>query len=286
MPSVPIEMPSETPAVKKRRPTMSASFTPSFTASANMPRCMLHGLPSYHMAAIPTWGSPMSSTVRPAAWSIAWEAPCTLSSVIRALTSLSFRAIPPPWASPARLGSLSSAPRSSEEGEDATQRVEGPDPQRCRDRSRLVGFRRDRTRRADAREHPRGRNPQRRTFRRVRAHGSPRTLRGPRPAAAALLRRHPRPHRLLPGRQHPGHADDAPAGLRLREGCAPHDPTLERGRPRCADREARTSPRLHCTHRPRRADRRGAYLARHRARRGTAPWSVASTGPGRGPPSS
>jgi hypothetical protein len=67
MPSVPIEMPSETPIVKKRKPTRPASRAPSCTASASLPRCMLHGLPSYHIAAMPSCGLWRSSSVRPVA---------------------------------------------------------------------------------------------------------------------------------------------------------------------------------------------------------------------------
>jgi hypothetical protein len=54
IPSVPIDVPSETPTVLNRRPTRPASFTPSFTAAARSSRCMLHGLPSNQTLAMPT----------------------------------------------------------------------------------------------------------------------------------------------------------------------------------------------------------------------------------------
>ena len=54
MPSVPIEIPSDTPMVLKRMPTMPACSTPSLTAAARSIRCMLHGLPSYHTDEMPT----------------------------------------------------------------------------------------------------------------------------------------------------------------------------------------------------------------------------------------
>src|SRR6056297_2720230 len=49
MPSVPIEIPSETPTLLNRIPTQSAATTPSFTAPARSSRCMLQGLPSYQI---------------------------------------------------------------------------------------------------------------------------------------------------------------------------------------------------------------------------------------------
>ncbi len=75
MPSVPMDMPSETPMVLNRIPTRSASSTPRFTWSARSPRCMLHGLPSYQHEAMPTWAFSRSSAVRPVANSMACEAP-------------------------------------------------------------------------------------------------------------------------------------------------------------------------------------------------------------------
>src|SRR5262245_1068289 len=98
MPCVPIEIASDTPTVKKRSPTRPAAFTPSRTASASAPRWTLHGLPSYHIAAIPTCGLCRSSSVSPTAWSIAWEAPCAFSSVTRALILLSLLAMVPSFA--------------------------------------------------------------------------------------------------------------------------------------------------------------------------------------------
>src|SRR3990167_7254050 len=46
MPSVPMEMPSDTPMVLKRMPTSPAAVTPSFTCAARSFRCMLQVLPS------------------------------------------------------------------------------------------------------------------------------------------------------------------------------------------------------------------------------------------------
>ena len=65
MPSVPIEMPSLTPMVLNRMPTMPAACTPSLTSAARSLRCMLQVLPSYHTLAMPTCGLSMSSSVRP-----------------------------------------------------------------------------------------------------------------------------------------------------------------------------------------------------------------------------
>ncbi len=67
IPSVPIDVPSETPTVLKRSPTRPAAATPSFTAAARSSRCMLHGLPSNHMLAMPTWALSMSASLRPTA---------------------------------------------------------------------------------------------------------------------------------------------------------------------------------------------------------------------------
>ena len=67
MPSVPIDIPSDTPMVLNRIPTKPALSTPSLTAAARRSRCMLQLLPSYHMEAIPTWALDMSSGVSPVA---------------------------------------------------------------------------------------------------------------------------------------------------------------------------------------------------------------------------
>mmetsp|Transcript_33778 Transcript_33778/g.58381 ORF Transcript_33778/g.58381 Transcript_33778/m.58381 type:complete len:239 (+) Transcript_33778:1118-1834(+) len=82
IPSVPIEIPSETPTVLKRYPTIPASCTPVFTSPAKSKRCILHGLPSYQTLAIPTWALFISSSEIPVAYSIAWEAPWDLGWVI------------------------------------------------------------------------------------------------------------------------------------------------------------------------------------------------------------
>src|SRR5476649_443264 len=89
MPSVPIEMPSLTPIVLKRMPTMPAAATPSFTFSASASRCMLQGLPSYHTLAMPTCGFCMSASDMPVAYSIACDAPCDFCCVMRELNLLS-----------------------------------------------------------------------------------------------------------------------------------------------------------------------------------------------------
>jgi len=81
-------MPSLTPIVLNRIPTMPAATTPSRTLAARRSRCMLQVLPSYHMLAIPTWGLSRSAGCRPVPSSIAWEAPWERGWVIRALVRL------------------------------------------------------------------------------------------------------------------------------------------------------------------------------------------------------
>ena len=85
IPSVPIEIPSLTPMVLKRIPTRPAAPTPSLTAAARSPRCMLQVLPSYHMLAIPTCALSRSAGVRPVPRSIACDAPWARGWVMRAL---------------------------------------------------------------------------------------------------------------------------------------------------------------------------------------------------------
>src|SRR5688572_20055915 len=75
MPSVPIDRPSLTPMVLKRRPTSPDAWTPSLMVPARRSRCMLHVLPSYHMLQMPTCGFCRSASVRPMPYSIAWDAP-------------------------------------------------------------------------------------------------------------------------------------------------------------------------------------------------------------------
>src|SRR4051812_4626275 len=75
IPSVPIEMPSDTPTVLNRIPTIPAATTPSFTRFPRSARCMLQGLPSYQTEQMPTWGFLRSSNVSPVARSIACDAP-------------------------------------------------------------------------------------------------------------------------------------------------------------------------------------------------------------------
>ena len=94
MPSVPMEMPSLTPMVLKRRPTRPASSTPFLTSAANRSRCMLQGLPSYQTLAMPTWALAMSASLSPTAYSMAWEAPWDLGWVIRLLIRLIGLAMP------------------------------------------------------------------------------------------------------------------------------------------------------------------------------------------------
>src|SRR4030095_12694854 len=83
MPSVPIDNPSLTPTVLKRRPTSPAACTPSLTLAASRSRCMLQVLPSYHMLQIPTWAFCKSASVRPMPYSIACDAPWLRGCVTR-----------------------------------------------------------------------------------------------------------------------------------------------------------------------------------------------------------
>ena len=95
MPSVPIEMPSETPIVLNRNPTSPASTTPRFTSAARSRRCMLHGLPSNQHEATPTCALSMSASESPAAWSMACEAPWLFGWVIFSLVRLNLFAMSP-----------------------------------------------------------------------------------------------------------------------------------------------------------------------------------------------
>src|SRR5262249_21948117 len=85
IPSVPIEMPSLTPIVLNRIPTIPHSCTPSLTFSASLLRCMLQVFPSYQTLAIPTWALFMSASVSPVPYNIACEAPCERGCVMREL---------------------------------------------------------------------------------------------------------------------------------------------------------------------------------------------------------
>src|SRR5437868_2447787 len=89
MPSVPIEMPSLTPIVLNRMPTMPAAITPSFTLSASLLRCMLQVLPSYHIETMPTCGFCISASDMPVPYNMAWDAPWLFGCVIRELNLLS-----------------------------------------------------------------------------------------------------------------------------------------------------------------------------------------------------
>src|SRR6185369_7257545 len=84
MPSVPIDSPSLTPTVLKRRPTRPAPCTPSLTLAASRSRCMLQVLPSYHMLQMPSCGFCKSASVRPMPYSIACDAPWLRGCVTRA----------------------------------------------------------------------------------------------------------------------------------------------------------------------------------------------------------
>ena len=88
MPSVPIDMPSDTPTVLKRIPFTPTASTPSFTFAARSSRCMLQLLPSYQMLAIPICALSRSASVNPVAKSWAWDAPWDLGWVMRALKRL------------------------------------------------------------------------------------------------------------------------------------------------------------------------------------------------------
>src|SRR5262245_42504747 len=83
MPSVPIERPSLTPTVLKRRPTSPDADTPSLICADSRSRCMLQVLPSYHMLQMPTCGLFRSASVRPTPYSIAWDAPWLRGCVTR-----------------------------------------------------------------------------------------------------------------------------------------------------------------------------------------------------------
>lgn len=53
-PLVPMEIPSDTPIVLNRYPTIPSSVTPSLASLARSSRCMLHGFPSNHTLETPT----------------------------------------------------------------------------------------------------------------------------------------------------------------------------------------------------------------------------------------
>jgi len=74
IPGVPIEIPSLTPMVLKISPTRSTCSVPFLTWVDKSLRCILQGLPSYPVDAIPTSGFCKSSSVKPIACSIACAA--------------------------------------------------------------------------------------------------------------------------------------------------------------------------------------------------------------------
>src|SRR5687767_13283577 len=78
-----MEIPSLTPTVLNRIPTSPACSAPRFTCTPKSARCMLHGLPSYHTAPIPTCGLFRSSQESPVAISIACDAPWLAGWVMR-----------------------------------------------------------------------------------------------------------------------------------------------------------------------------------------------------------
>ena len=65
MPSVPLLMPSLTPMLLKRSPTMSSACTEVLTQPATSSRCMLQGLPSYQTEEMPTCGFFMPPAILP-----------------------------------------------------------------------------------------------------------------------------------------------------------------------------------------------------------------------------
>ena len=71
IPSVPIEMPSETAIVPNSNGTAPACRTPSLAAAASPFRCRLHGVTSFQEEATATCGRPRSSSLSPTARSIA-----------------------------------------------------------------------------------------------------------------------------------------------------------------------------------------------------------------------
>ena len=91
-------------------------------------------------------------------------------------------------------------------------------------------------------------------------------------AAHAVLRRSARPHELLAGCEHAGHAQRTARGLPVRARRRARHPALRRAGPRAAPPEARASARLRRRHGSRRADRRGRDLPHAGPRRATTPW--------------
>ena len=71
MPSVPIEMPSETAIVTNSRGKPPASRTPCLARLAKRSRGRLQGVTSFHDEATPTWGLSQSASVIPTARSMA-----------------------------------------------------------------------------------------------------------------------------------------------------------------------------------------------------------------------
>ena len=71
MPSVPIEIPSDTAIVPNSNGTAPACRTPSLAAAASPLRCRLHGVTSFQDEATATCGRSMSASLSPTARSIA-----------------------------------------------------------------------------------------------------------------------------------------------------------------------------------------------------------------------
>ncbi len=65
MPSVPMEMPSDTVMVLKMSGAPPACCTPLLAMRASSSMCMLHGVTSLHVLAMPTIGFLKSSSVKP-----------------------------------------------------------------------------------------------------------------------------------------------------------------------------------------------------------------------------
>ena len=94
MPSVPIEMPSDTAMVVNSRGKPPATRTPSLAALARRDSGRLQGVTSFHEEAIPTWDRPQSPSPIPTARSIARAGARSIPSVtslLRGLCSMALR---------------------------------------------------------------------------------------------------------------------------------------------------------------------------------------------------
>ena len=94
MPSVPMEMPSETAMVTNSSGNPPASRTPCLARLAKRSRGRLHGVTSFQDEATPTWGLSQSASVIPTALSMARAGARSRPSVtswLRGLISLGIR---------------------------------------------------------------------------------------------------------------------------------------------------------------------------------------------------